>query len=337
MSVVISASRRTDLAASFPDVLACALSEEKARVLGPAGRSYEVDLRPENVHTLVLWSKDYTNLLADRSGLRGLAAKYEQGYFHFTVTGLGGTSLERGVLRPDEAMAQLPGLVAVAGSPARVSVRFDPIVFWREEGRLVSNLPFFDRLAPRLADAGITDVRVSFAQWYGKAKRRAKRRGFDFLDPEEREKRARAADLAGPRLRAFLMHRRHEAPGAPSAPRACIDKKGPDPAAGMRLYRIKGHRELHAGLPPFLRLLLCQCRLAFDKSPLTPLFQRGELQACVLSTVQNHICSPHRGKFRTMPASPIGGCAGQYRCSCRFVTPEITLRRREALDLPPFL
>lgn len=239
MSVVISASRRTDLAASFPDVLACALSEEKARVLGPAGHSYEVDLRPENVHTLVLWSKDYTNLLADRSGLRGLAAKYEQGYFHFTVTGLGGTSLERGVLRPDEAMAQLPGLVAVAGSPARVSVRFDPIVFWREEGRLVSNLPFFDRLAPRLADAGITDVRVSFAQWYGKAKRRAKRRGFDFLDPEEREKRARAADLAvkaakwGLVLHACAQSFLAEVPGF--RPSSCID--------GTRLRELHPRRE----------------------------------------------------------------------------------------------
>ena len=109
MSVVVSASRRTDLAASFPDVLARALREEKTRVLGPAGRSYEVDLRPVNVHTLVLWSKDFANLLADRSGLKGLVAKYEQAYFHFTITGLGGTSLEKGVLPPDEAMAQLPG------------------------------------------------------------------------------------------------------------------------------------------------------------------------------------------------------------------------------------
>lgn len=196
MSIVVSASRRTDLTASFPDVLACALREEKARVLGPRGRAYDVDLRPENVHTLVLWSKDFTNYLADRSGLGRLAAKYEQAYFHFTITGLGGTILERGVPPPEKTMAQLPGLVAAAGSPARVSVRFDPIVFWRDGGRVLTNLAFFERLAPRVADAGIEDVRVSFAQWYGKAKRRAERLGFEYADPEEDEKRARALDLA---------------------------------------------------------------------------------------------------------------------------------------------
>ena len=239
MSIVVSASRRTDLAASFPDVLAHALREETTRVLGPAGRSYEVDLRPDNVHTLVLWSKDFANLLADRSGLKGLVAKYEQAYFHFTITGLGGTSLEKGVLLPDEAMAQLPGLVAAAGSPALVSVRFDPVVFWREGEKLVSNLPFFERLAPRIAGAGVTDVRISFAQWYGKAKRRANKRGFEFGNPEESEKRARAADLAataakwGLVLHACAQGFLAEVPGF--RPSSCLD--------GKRLQELHPRRE----------------------------------------------------------------------------------------------
>jgi len=239
MSIVVSASRRTDLAASFPDVLAGALREEKARVLGPGGRAYDVDLRPENVHTLVLWSKDFANYLADRSGLGELVAKYEQAYFHFTITGLGGTLLERGVPSPDEAMAQLPKLVAAAGSPARVSVRFDPVVFWRDGGVLRTNLPFFNRLAPRVADAGIEDVRVSFAQWYGKAKRRAEKRGFDFVDPGEGEKRARALEIAGTAAKwglalnacaqAFLT-------GVPGfRPSSCID--------GSRLRELHPRRE----------------------------------------------------------------------------------------------
>ncbi|HEX2695956.1 MAG TPA: DUF1848 family protein [Acidobacteriota bacterium] len=235
MSIVVSASRRTDLAASFPDILAGALREEKARVHGPAGRAYDVDLRPENVHTLVLWSKDFANYLADRSGLRGLTAKYEQVYFHITITGLGGTFLEKGVPLPDEALAQIPGLAAAAGSPARVSVRFDPVVFWRDGGKLLTNLPFFDRLAPRVAAAGIEDVRVSFAQWYGKAKRRAEKGGFEFVDPDESEKRARALEMAATAAkRGLSLHACAQAflaavPGF--KPSSCID--------GRRL------RELH--------------------------------------------------------------------------------------------
>jgi hypothetical protein len=196
MSIVVSASRRTDLTAFFPDVLAGFLREEKARVIGPSGRSYEVDLQPENVHTLVLWSKDFANVLADRSGLKGLVSKYEQAYFHLTITGLGGTVIEKGAPPPEKAMAQLPPLVAAAGSPARVSVRFDPVVFWREGDRVLSNLGFFERLAPRVSDAGITDIRVSFAQWYGKAQRRAAKQGFAFVDQDDTKKQALALELA---------------------------------------------------------------------------------------------------------------------------------------------
>ncbi len=237
-----------------------------------------MDLRPENVHTLVLWSKDFANYLADRSGLRGLVAKYEQAYFHFTITGLGGTLLEKGVPSPDEVDGPAPELVAVAGSPARVSVRFDPVVFWREGGELLTNLPFFERLAPRVAGAGIEDVRVSFAQWYGKAKRRAEKRGFEFVDPEESEKRARAREMAGtaakwglvpvclrpgipggsPRLQAFLMHRRIGGSGSSIRAMSPYRSEGPDPAARVRMHGIQGYRQLHPGLPALLHLLLRQ-------------------------------------------------------------------------------
>ena len=196
MSHVVSASRRTDLAAFFPDDLARYLREGKAHVLGPSGRAYDVDLLPESVHTLVLWSKDFTNVLEDRAGLGRLIRGYAQSYFHLTITGLGGTPLEPGAPAPERAMTQLPGLVAMAGRPERVSIRFDPIVFWREGAGLRTNLPFFERLAPSVAEAGIRDVRVSFAQWYGKARKRAARRGVEFIDPAEEEKRAGALELA---------------------------------------------------------------------------------------------------------------------------------------------
>jgi hypothetical protein len=196
MKAVISASRRTDLVASFPHWLAACLKEKRARVLGPRGRTVDVNLDPQFVHTLVLWSKDFTNLLRNEAHLRDLLAVYDQVYLHFTVTGLGGTRLEPGAPGPNEAAAQLAPLVALAGHPERVSLRFDPILSWREGRAVRSNLPFFGRLAGAAADCGIHDVRMSFAQWYAKARRRAAARGFDFVDPPEDEKRDRAAALA---------------------------------------------------------------------------------------------------------------------------------------------
>ncbi len=118
-------------------------------------------------------------------------------YFLFTVTGLGGSCIERGVPEAESALAQLPGLIRLAGHPRRVSLRFDPVVFWREAGGLRSNLGFFDRLAPTAASLGIRDIRFSITQWYGKAVRRARQRRFEFVDPPLEEKLAAARRLAG--------------------------------------------------------------------------------------------------------------------------------------------
>jgi hypothetical protein len=193
---VISASRRTDLVASFPDWLAAALRARRAALVGPRGRTVEIDLAPGAVHTVVLWSKDFSNLIRNERGLGDLLAAYDQAYLHFTITGLGGTAVEPGAPTTGDALAQLPALVAFAGDPRRVSVRFDPILFWEERGTVRSNLPAFRAVAAAAAAEGIKDVRISFAQWYGKAIRRASARRFAFVDPPEEEKRSHAAGLA---------------------------------------------------------------------------------------------------------------------------------------------
>jgi len=195
MKTVISASRRTDLVSFFPDWLASAVKREKVLVLGPSRRPREVDLRPETVHTFVLWSKNFENFLADRYNLRSQLAKYDQLYFHFTITGLGGTLIEKRVPPPATALAQLEMLAELARQPELISLRFDPIVYWEEGGEVKSNLPFFESLARRASRLGIKKVRLSFAQWYPKAKRRAARHGFLYVDPPLETKREAARRL----------------------------------------------------------------------------------------------------------------------------------------------
>ena len=196
MKTVISASRRTDLPAFFPDRLAAALRAKSVRVLGPRGHLREVDLDPRSVHTVVLWSKNFRNLVRNAAGLRDLLAAYDQLYLHFTVTGLGGTPVEAGAPDLGEALAQLPLLVAITGLARRVSLRFDPILFWMEGTAVHSNLPSFGKIAVAAAGLGIRDIRVSFAQWYRKARKRSSVRGFNFIDPPEAEKKAHAEALA---------------------------------------------------------------------------------------------------------------------------------------------
>jgi hypothetical protein len=224
---VISASRRTDLVASYPEWLASALRGRRARVLGPSGRARDVDLSPAAVHTIVLWSKDLANILQNVHGLRGLLEAYDQVFVHFTVTGLGGTAVEPGAPAPRAALAQLGECVAFAGDPRRVTVRFDPVLFWEEGGTARSNLPFFRELAPVVAALGIKDVRTSFAQWYGKSKRRAAARGFPFVDPPDEEKRGHALALAAAAAAHGLTLYACSQPalaGVPGVlPSACID------------------------------------------------------------------------------------------------------------------
>jgi len=227
MKTVISASRRTDLVAFFPDWLAEAFCGEAARVLGPRGRTMRVDLRPDSVHTIVLWSKDFSNLIWNTRRIRDALRKYEQLYLLFTVTGLGGTFIEKGVPAPAEALSQLPALVALAGHPKRVSLRFDPVVFWRQGAERKTNLRFFETAAEAAARAGIEDVRISFAQWYGKALRRAAKYGFDYADPGEGEKIEAARDLAdaaahrGLRLHSCSQNFLTRVPGIRAS--SCID------------------------------------------------------------------------------------------------------------------
>lgn len=224
---MISASRRTDLVASFPEWLAAALRARRARVLGPRGRVRDVDLSPGAVHSIVLWTKDLSNLLRNAHGLRDLLADHDQVYIHFTITGLGGTPVEPGAPEPRAALAQLGEGVAFAGDPRRVSVRFDPVLFWEEGGAVRSNLSFIRELAPAAAALGVKDVRTSFAQWYGRAKRRAAARGFTYVDPPDEAKRALAGELAaiaaahGLALHACSQPALDGIPGV--LPSACVD------------------------------------------------------------------------------------------------------------------
>jgi hypothetical protein len=227
MKKVISASRRTDLVAFFPDWLAQAIRAEKATVVGPSGRAYTVNLSPDQVHTFVLWSKNFEHVIANACGLGDGLREYDQIYLHFTITGLGGTLVEREVPPSRAALQQLEALVALAGRPERVSLRFDPVIFWLEEGKLKTNLGFFEELAKRAAAVGIPDIRFSFAQWYGKSRRRAARLGFPYVDPSLEQKRSHALHLSsvagsyGLNLYCCSQDFLSDVPGI--RPSACID------------------------------------------------------------------------------------------------------------------
>lgn len=183
---VISASRRTDIPRHFSAWLADVIRAGFVDVPQPyTGRVRRVSLLPEDVHTMVLWSKDLRPLLRNEGGAREALMRYDQVYCHLTLTGLGSTSLEPSIAPWREVAAQLSDLVEFVGDARRVSVRYDPIVHWYEGPMIKSNLPFGEPILREVSTSGIGAVRVSFATLYGKVR---KRKGCRWYDPPPAER-----------------------------------------------------------------------------------------------------------------------------------------------------
>jgi hypothetical protein len=226
-SQVISASRRTDLAGCFPGSLAEWIHQGFVTVRNPFNqKERRVSLDPAVVHTLVLWSKNYQPLLANAGGLRDSLQAFEQVFFHFTITGLGGSPWELGVPHFSEAVRQLKPLAALAGDPRRIQWRFDPVVFWQEGRTVRGNLKWFSEIAAFVRDAGLQWVLVSFCQGYQKSERRIGKTGIRRLEPRHSRLRilgawlAAAADRAGLAINSCCSPDLIQA-GLPAA--ACID------------------------------------------------------------------------------------------------------------------
>jgi DNA repair photolyase len=188
---VVVASRRTDLLAGHTAFLKQALEQGSVLVAGPAGGApRRVSLLPEDVHSLVLLTKNAEPILSDGS-LRRLLERYDQVVVQLTVTGLGGTALEPGVPPMQRVLEQLGALVQWLGEPRRLTVRFDPIVHWAEGGAIRSNAPCAAAVLEACAAAGVRQVRVSFATLY----RKMWRRGVQWFDPPLEEKLALAKEI----------------------------------------------------------------------------------------------------------------------------------------------
>jgi len=188
-----------------------------------SGRMRRVSMLPEDVHTLVLWSKDFRPLLQDTGGVRQALARYDQVFCHLTVTGLGGTALEPNIAPWNEVISQLPALIEFAGHPRRVSVRYDPIVHWYEGDQIQSNLALAEPIFGKVSAASVHAVRISFATLYGKVRRR---KGWHWYDPapvqrlEITEELVRLAESLGLKLYACSQIALQDAGATPSR---CID------------------------------------------------------------------------------------------------------------------
>ena len=228
---IISASRRTELVGHYPDHLLRRLR----------------DLGPDTIHTLVIWTKDPTNLLHHRP-LREALSSVGQVFVHWTITGLGGTFLEPNVPPPDDQLALLQDLITYVGDPRRVHWRCDPLISARRDTQRVTNidLDLFRRLAEPIARAGIPVVHTSFVTMYPKVTRRLAAAGIEADEYDADSRRDFLAQLTAAAADLGLALQTCCEPGFPV--QRCIDgdllQQLHPTAEPCRTDRARGQRDL---------------------------------------------------------------------------------------------
>jgi hypothetical protein len=151
-----------------------------------------VSLRPDDVAWIVFWSKNY----AVFQRFAGHFDAYEL-MFQFTINAPN-EFLEPGVPATEQALRQAEFLAARYGGK-RVAWRYDPLICWREDGKLRSNFDpdWFTQTCKELSQMGIERCFTSFADHYAKLLLRIRTSfpGITLVDPAREQKIAWATEL----------------------------------------------------------------------------------------------------------------------------------------------
>ncbi len=186
--IVISASRRTDIPAFYMKDFMNSIHRGYFRVTNPFNQKESLVMAtPDKVHTIVFWSKDYTNLIKGQF----IEILWNLGYnlfFNYTINSRD-SILEPCLPALEHRLTQLETLAGIVG-PDAVFWRFDPICYYRRtDGKICHNRHDFLKIADRASDLGIQTCITSFVDIYGKVQKRLScLPGFSFLDPPAENK-----------------------------------------------------------------------------------------------------------------------------------------------------
>lgn len=181
MKDIISCSRRTDIPALYYRWLQERLAEKKVTLVNHfSNEPYDIDLDPETVHSIVLWSKNYRNIIKDP----GLLKEYNL-FFQFTINGYS-KELEPNIPYLDTILNQMDEL-AKKYSPRQISWRFDPILFCQYES-WENRLKVFERISLEAARVGVCKCTFSFIDIYGKVKESLEAKKIDCVTISDRDK-----------------------------------------------------------------------------------------------------------------------------------------------------
>jgi hypothetical protein len=188
--IILCASRMTDMPKFYPEEL---IDEVEGRLQ-----------KGEKIHTLILLTKHPRALLKDPlySYLLGLKQRNIQLFLQLTITGLGGLTigkkangkpliLESNTPPYKDSLEILPQVIQLLGKPARIRLRFDPVVRIKDiNGREFSNLRFLPEILEDVSKLGVTEVSFSLLEknLYQKVEGRFKAMGCSIIKTTEKER-----------------------------------------------------------------------------------------------------------------------------------------------------
>ena len=176
--LVLSASRRTDLVGCYPDVLVERL----------------LDIPPEAVHSIVLWTKNPQNMISEGPLKRALK-NYRQVFVHLTITGMGGGEFEPLIPPWEETVGMIGPLIDLVGDPGRITWRFDPILEVEGHRKTYTNFDLFRLLITSISHWGIKTCRVSWVSPYKKVLSRLAKKGWSLIPGDLRGRKEQADQL----------------------------------------------------------------------------------------------------------------------------------------------
>lgn len=190
---ILSVSRRTDIPAFYMPWFMDQVSRGTIEVVNPFNRQVRrVGVSPDQVHSMVFWSKNFGPFLDGGYGEQLQAMGYHL-FFNFTVNSQL-PMLEPGVPELSLRLGQLRELCRRFGH-ATVQWRFDPICHYRmAAGGIQNNLADFKTIAGVAGRCGIDLCITSFMDHYRKISRRVED-GFTFTEPSTEEKTAILQDM----------------------------------------------------------------------------------------------------------------------------------------------
>ena len=170
-----------------PETLAAALKRRGAQLsvdelTALDRRRREVPARPHEVHSIVLWSKNFGPFLDRKIGEK-LERRGYRLFFNFTINAAD-RKLEPYVPPLAERIRQITEL-AQRHDPQAITWRFDPICFFRHSDSVTLHLHLdaLEPIADALAAVGIRRCVTSFVDLYPKLRKRLRGTDLALVDP----------------------------------------------------------------------------------------------------------------------------------------------------------